>query len=231
MKNITGYKKMCFSLLCLFSFTAASHVAFPSHFVYTGSSVAAGRHFVAMDVGLNTKKLSYKAVPLSLAYAFGFGKWDLGLSASYALSREAYQASFISKYHFFSGDTFDLGVTGAVGALGAGMGITPLVNVFFVGSSRWGAYEAALDLGFSPTLMQKHRFSNYRGAKSSSTADGEQNKRSRGGRKKSSWWLSAVKVGTSHTCHWTSDFSTTLAFHTNLKARYFALNLQVRHLF
>ena len=222
---------MCFTLSCLLSFAAASHGAFPNHLVYTGRGIGADRQFVAMDVGLSAKKYSYDSAPLSLAYGFGFKKWDLALSASYTLSN-AWQVSFIPKYHFFSGGWFDLGVKGAVGVAGSGKLVTPFVSAFVVGSSRWDAYEAALDVGFAPVLLKKRVSFSGGGAKSSTT--GRTNKRKRGGRgggRKFSSWPSAVKVGTSHTYHWSSDFSTTLSVHTNLKVRHFALNLQARHLF
>ncbi len=215
-------KKMCFGLLCLFSFIAASHAApLPLHFINTGSSVEAGKHFVAMDVGLNPKRLSYKTVPFSLAYAFGFKKWDLGLSASYALSY-AYQVSLISKYHVFSKNTFNLGVAGAAGAAHIGMLIpVPFLSAFLVGSSRWGAYEAALFLGVSHLLI---------GQKVSGGSTADQKNKNLEGEKFFRW--SAVQVGTSHTYHWTSDFFTTLVLRTKLKkVQNFALSLQARHLF
>ncbi len=205
--NITGYKKLCFGFLCLFSFTASSYVAFPNYFVDTGSGAGSGKQFMIMDVGGDTKKLSYDSVSASMAYAFGSGSFDVGVSASYALSH-VYQISLISRYHFFSGGIFDIGTTITAGFLGAGLRLVPVLSNFLVASSRWGVYEVAFNIGVAPTLGKRtHTFFS--------------------GRKFSRGW-SYTQVGTCHTYHWTSDCSTTLAFHTNLKARYFAFNLQAR---
>ena len=94
-------KKMCVGLLCLFSFAAAPYMVLPNHLVYTGRSLGAGKHFMEMDGGFNAKKLSYESAGLSLAYAFGFEKWDLGLSASYVLSNDAWHLLLFKNIIFF----------------------------------------------------------------------------------------------------------------------------------